>query len=174
MNATVEQLEAVFNNFGPIKHNGIQVRSSKQQGTCFGFVEFESASSMQSAIELTMTEGGFQDGLVIKMITLGAVETSVVGILAEAVAMGEMTLRGEVISQIKLTVMLDGMKKLSIGSTIIKMITLGAVETSVVGILAEAVAMGEMTLRGEVISQIELTVMLDGMKKLSIGSTKMV
>ncbi|KAK7851919.1 hypothetical protein CFP56_040536, partial [Quercus suber] len=157
MNATVEQLEAVFNNFGPIKHNGIQVRSSKQQGTCFGFVEFESASSMQSAIELTMTEGGFQDGLVIKMITLGAVETSVVGILAEAVAMGEMTLRGEVISQIKLTVMLDGMKKLSIGSTIIKMITLGAVETSVVGILAEAVAMGEMTLRGEVISQIELT-----------------
>ena len=28
MNATVEQLEAVFNNFGPIKHKGIQVRSS--------------------------------------------------------------------------------------------------------------------------------------------------
>ena len=25
MNSTVEQLEAVFNNFGPIKHNGIQV-----------------------------------------------------------------------------------------------------------------------------------------------------
>ncbi|XP_030956421.1 nuclear transport factor 2-like isoform X2 [Quercus lobata] len=88
MNATVEQLEAVFNNFGPIKHNGIQVRSSKQQGTCFGFVEFESASSMQSAIELTMTEGGFLDRLVIEMITLGAVETSVVEILVEAVAMG--------------------------------------------------------------------------------------
>ncbi|XP_050277181.1 nuclear transport factor 2-like [Quercus robur] len=88
MNATVEQLEAVFNNFGPIKHNGIQVRSSKQQGTCFGFVEFESASSMQSAIELTMTEGGFLDGLVIEMITLGAVETSVVEILVEAMAMG--------------------------------------------------------------------------------------
>ena len=34
MNATVEQLEAVFNNFGPIKHNGIQVRSSK---VCFIF-----------------------------------------------------------------------------------------------------------------------------------------
>uniref|UniRef100_A0A7N2LAF0 RRM domain-containing protein n=1 Tax=Quercus lobata TaxID=97700 RepID=A0A7N2LAF0_QUELO len=87
-NATVEQLEAVFNNFGHIKHNGIQVRSSKQQGTCFGFVEFESASSMQSAIKLTMTEGGFLDGLVIEMITLGAVETSMVGILVEAVAMG--------------------------------------------------------------------------------------
>ena len=33
--------------------------------------------------------------------------------------------------------------------------------------------MGEMTLRGEVMSQIELVVMLDGMKKLAIGSTKM-
>ncbi|KAK7842363.1 hypothetical protein CFP56_014054 [Quercus suber] len=66
-----------------------------QQGTSFGFVEFESASLMQSAIELTMTERGFQDGLVIEMIALGAVETSVVGILVEAGAMGEMTLRGE-------------------------------------------------------------------------------
>ncbi|KAK7828651.1 hypothetical protein CFP56_030063 [Quercus suber] len=56
MNATVEQLEAVFKNFGPIKYNGIQVRSSKQQGTCFGFVEFESASSMQSAIEKSPIE----------------------------------------------------------------------------------------------------------------------
>ena len=44
-----------------------------------------------------MTEGGFQDGLVIEMITLGAVETSVVGILVEAVAMGEMTLRDNLI-----------------------------------------------------------------------------
>ena len=64
-----------------------------------------------------MTEGGFQDGLVIEMIALGAVETLVVGILAEAGAMGEMTLRGEVISQIELVVMLDRMKKLAIGST---------------------------------------------------------
>ena len=54
------------------------------------------------------------------------------------------------------------------------MIALGAVETLVVGILAEAEAMGKMTLRGEVISQIELVVMLDWMKKLAIGSTKMV
>ena len=68
-------------------------------------------------LQLTMTEGGFQDGLVIEMISLGAVETSVVGILAEAVAMGELTLRGEVISHIELVVMLDGMKKLAIGST---------------------------------------------------------
>ncbi|KAK7362448.1 hypothetical protein VNO77_04562 [Canavalia gladiata] len=51
MNATVEQLERVFKKFGPIKHDGIQVRSNKQQGSCFGFVEFESATSMQSALE---------------------------------------------------------------------------------------------------------------------------
>ena len=68
-------------------------------------------------LQLTMTEGGFQDGLVIEMIALGAVETLVVGILAKARAMGEMTLRGEVISQNELVVMLDGMKKLGIGST---------------------------------------------------------
>lgn len=29
MNATVEQLERVFKKFGPIKHDGIQVRSNK-------------------------------------------------------------------------------------------------------------------------------------------------
>ncbi|XP_027346292.1 ras GTPase-activating protein-binding protein 1-like isoform X3 [Abrus precatorius] len=49
MNATVEQLERVFKKFGPIKPDGIQVRSNK--GSCFGFVEFESATSMQSALE---------------------------------------------------------------------------------------------------------------------------
>ncbi|KAJ1421811.1 RNA-binding domain superfamily [Sesbania bispinosa] len=49
-NATVEQLEEVFKKFGPIKHGGIQVRSSKH-GFCFGFVEFEELSSMQSALE---------------------------------------------------------------------------------------------------------------------------
>ena len=71
-------------------------------------------------LQLTMTERGFQDGLVIEMIALGAVESSVVGILAETGAMGEMTLRGEVISHIELVVMLDGMKKLAIGSTIME------------------------------------------------------
>ncbi|KAF5443432.1 hypothetical protein F2P56_035987 [Juglans regia] len=49
MHATAEQLEVVFKTFGPIKHDGIQVRSSK--GSCFGFVEYESASSMQSAMQ---------------------------------------------------------------------------------------------------------------------------
>ncbi|XP_021733999.1 ras GTPase-activating protein-binding protein 1-like [Chenopodium quinoa] len=49
-NATSAQLEEVFAKFGPIKQGGVQVRSNKQ-GFCFGFVEFESASSMKSAIE---------------------------------------------------------------------------------------------------------------------------
>ncbi|KAK4775745.1 hypothetical protein SAY87_023706 [Trapa incisa] len=47
--ATVEQLQEVFKKFGPIKPEGIQVRSSK--GACFGFVEFETQSSMHSALE---------------------------------------------------------------------------------------------------------------------------
>ncbi|XP_019445896.1 PREDICTED: ras GTPase-activating protein-binding protein 2-like isoform X1 [Lupinus angustifolius] len=51
MNATVQQLEHVFKDFGPIKPDGIQVRSNKQQGSCFGFVEFESATSLQRALE---------------------------------------------------------------------------------------------------------------------------
>ncbi|KAK5777122.1 hypothetical protein PVK06_045088 [Gossypium arboreum] len=48
--ATPAQLEVAFKKFGPIKRNGIQVRSNKQ-GFTFGFVEFENASSVQSALE---------------------------------------------------------------------------------------------------------------------------
>lgn len=51
MNATVTQLEEEFKKFGPIKSNGVQVRSNKHQGFCFGFVEFESLDSMHSAIK---------------------------------------------------------------------------------------------------------------------------
>ncbi|XP_058070469.1 nuclear transport factor 2-like isoform X1 [Magnolia sinica] len=51
LNATVLQLEEEFKKFGPIRTGGVQVRSNKQQGFCFGFVEFESSSSMHSAIE---------------------------------------------------------------------------------------------------------------------------
>ncbi|XP_019199855.1 PREDICTED: putative G3BP-like protein isoform X2 [Ipomoea nil] len=59
-NATPAQLEEVFKKFGLIKRNGIQVRSNKQ-GFCFGFVEFESNSSMQNAIESSpITIGGRQ------------------------------------------------------------------------------------------------------------------
>lgn len=49
LNATATLLENEFKKFGPIKNNGIQVRS--QKGFCFGFVEFEVASAVQSAIE---------------------------------------------------------------------------------------------------------------------------
>ncbi|KAK6925122.1 Nuclear transport factor 2 domain [Dillenia turbinata] len=49
--ATVAQLEEVFKTYGPIKRDGIQVRSNKLQGFCFGFVEFELPDSVQRAIE---------------------------------------------------------------------------------------------------------------------------
>ncbi|KAJ9174156.1 hypothetical protein P3X46_017215 [Hevea brasiliensis] len=58
MNATVEQLVETFEKFGPIKPNGVQVRSYKQEKNCFGFVEFESASSMQSALEVSSIKIG--------------------------------------------------------------------------------------------------------------------
>ncbi|RID43805.1 hypothetical protein BRARA_I00643 [Brassica rapa] len=48
---TPTQLEEVFKSFGDVKHEGIQVRSNKQQGFCFGFVEFETSSGKQSALE---------------------------------------------------------------------------------------------------------------------------
>jgi hypothetical protein len=51
LNAIPQQLEDEFKAFGAIKADGIQVRSNKIQGFCFGFVDFEDASSVQSAIE---------------------------------------------------------------------------------------------------------------------------
>ncbi|MCD7458942.1 hypothetical protein HAX54_039666 [Datura stramonium] len=39
LNVTVAQLEVEFKGFGPIKKEGVQVRSNRQQGFCFGFVE---------------------------------------------------------------------------------------------------------------------------------------
>ncbi|CAH9109483.1 unnamed protein product [Cuscuta epithymum] len=48
---TVDELEGEFKKYGPIKHEGVQVRSNRQQGFCFGFVEFEDMSSMNNAIE---------------------------------------------------------------------------------------------------------------------------
>ncbi|OWM75888.1 nuclear transport factor 2-like [Punica granatum] len=49
LDATPAQLEGAFKKFGAIKRNGIQVRSSK--GSCYGFVEFESESSVRAALE---------------------------------------------------------------------------------------------------------------------------
>ncbi|XP_076886081.1 nuclear transport factor 2-like isoform X2 [Bidens hawaiensis] len=49
MSATPAMLEDEFKKFGPIKPNGIQVRSHR--GFCFGFVEFEQPDAVQKAIE---------------------------------------------------------------------------------------------------------------------------
>ncbi|PIN14536.1 Alternative splicing factor SRp20/9G8 (RRM superfamily) [Handroanthus impetiginosus] len=70
LNITVAQLEAEFKRFGTIKPNGVQVRSNKQLGYCFGFVEFQEFSSMQSAIEASpITIGGRQAAVEIKRAT---------------------------------------------------------------------------------------------------------
>ncbi|KAJ0096148.1 hypothetical protein Patl1_16688 [Pistacia atlantica] len=47
----LDNLRWFLSNLGPIKPDGIQVRSQKQTGNCFGFVEFESASSVQSVLK---------------------------------------------------------------------------------------------------------------------------
>ncbi|MCL7032203.1 hypothetical protein MKW94_008344 [Papaver nudicaule] len=54
--ATDELVEKEFKSFGPIKQGGVQVRSNK--GFCFGFVEFEQLSSMQSAVKAGMLSIG--------------------------------------------------------------------------------------------------------------------
>ncbi|KAK3012282.1 hypothetical protein RJ639_012952 [Escallonia herrerae] len=70
LNATVAQLEAEFKKFGPIKRGGVQVRSSKHQGFCFGFVKFEDVSSMHSAIQASpVTIGNHQAAVEIKRTT---------------------------------------------------------------------------------------------------------
>lgn len=63
-NLTVDQLETEFKRFGPIKQNGVQVRSNRQQGFCFGFVEFEELSSMQSAIQASPIIFGTHEAIV--------------------------------------------------------------------------------------------------------------
>ncbi|KAG6420965.1 hypothetical protein SASPL_117511 [Salvia splendens] len=70
LDVTVAQLEAEFAKFGPIKHNGVQVRSKELQGFCFGFVEFQEFSSMESAIKASpITIGDHQATVEIKRIT---------------------------------------------------------------------------------------------------------
>ncbi|XP_052312745.1 nuclear transport factor 2 isoform X5 [Populus trichocarpa] len=53
LDATVDQLVQAFTRFGAIKPNGVQVRSYKQEKNCFGFVEFESADSVEKAVEVS-------------------------------------------------------------------------------------------------------------------------
>lgn len=70
MNVTVDQLEAEFKKFGPIKQEGVQVRSNRQQGSCYGFVEFLSASAMESAIQASpVIVGGRQAFVEVKRTT---------------------------------------------------------------------------------------------------------
>ncbi|ONI19024.1 hypothetical protein PRUPE_3G254500 [Prunus persica] len=70
LNVTADQLEEEFKKFGPIKQGGIQVRNKKLQGYCFGFVEFLSASSMNSAIQASpISFGGRQAVIEIKRTT---------------------------------------------------------------------------------------------------------
>ncbi|KAF4385575.1 hypothetical protein F8388_010131 [Cannabis sativa] len=56
LSVTDVELEMEFKKFGPIKQGGVQVRNNKQQGYCFGFVEFQSLSSMNSAIQLSAAD----------------------------------------------------------------------------------------------------------------------
>ncbi|KAB2610385.1 ras GTPase-activating protein-binding protein 2-like [Pyrus ussuriensis x Pyrus communis] len=70
LNVTTDQLQEEFKKFGPIKQGGVQVRNKKLQGYCFGFVEFESSSSMNSAIQASpITIGGRQAVIEIKRTT---------------------------------------------------------------------------------------------------------
>ncbi|GMI73969.1 hypothetical protein like AT3G25150 [Hibiscus trionum] len=62
LSATPSMLENEFKRFGLIKNGGIQVRS--QKGFCFGFVEFEVASSAQSAIEASPINIGGRNAIV--------------------------------------------------------------------------------------------------------------
>ncbi|KAL2486163.1 Nuclear transport factor 2 (NTF2) family protein with RNA binding (RRM-RBD-RNP motif) domain [Abeliophyllum distichum] len=64
MNATESLLEEAFKKFGAIKKDGIQVRSNRQQGFCFGFVEFEEASAAQNAIEASPVAIGGRPAIV--------------------------------------------------------------------------------------------------------------
>ncbi|KAL5582154.1 hypothetical protein UlMin_014596 [Ulmus minor] len=68
LSMTPADLEEEFKKFGPIKPDGVQVRN--KQGYCFGFVEFLSLSSMNTAIQASpITIGGRQAIVEIKRTT---------------------------------------------------------------------------------------------------------
>ncbi|KAF6171409.1 hypothetical protein GIB67_009550 [Kingdonia uniflora] len=58
MNISVQRVEEFFKKFGAIKPAGVQVRSNRPHGVCFGFVEFELMGSMQSAVKDSPVRGG--------------------------------------------------------------------------------------------------------------------
>ncbi|CAH2037872.1 unnamed protein product [Thlaspi arvense] len=51
MDATPEQLNEIFKGFGAIKKDGIQVRSYRLKGNCFGFVTYESVEAVKLVLE---------------------------------------------------------------------------------------------------------------------------
>ncbi|CAH8252224.1 unnamed protein product [Arabidopsis lyrata] len=51
MDATPEQLNETFKGFGSITKDGIQVRSYRLKGNCFGFVTFESAEAVKLVLK---------------------------------------------------------------------------------------------------------------------------
>uniref|UniRef100_A0A1J3IEJ1 Putative G3BP-like protein n=1 Tax=Noccaea caerulescens TaxID=107243 RepID=A0A1J3IEJ1_NOCCA len=51
MDATPEQLNEAFKGFGSITKDGIQVRSYKLKGNCFGFVTFQSAEAVKLVLQ---------------------------------------------------------------------------------------------------------------------------
>ncbi|KAG7591564.1 RNA recognition motif domain [Arabidopsis thaliana x Arabidopsis arenosa] len=51
MDATPEQLNETFKGFGSITKDGIQVRSYRLKGNCFGFVTFESAEAVKLVLQ---------------------------------------------------------------------------------------------------------------------------
>ncbi|KAH0919784.1 hypothetical protein HID58_027444, partial [Brassica napus] len=55
MDAKAPQLYELFKDFGPIKEGGVQIRSSRASGRCFGFVSFESVASVQSMLKAAKT-----------------------------------------------------------------------------------------------------------------------
>ncbi|XP_041992566.1 nuclear transport factor 2-like isoform X1 [Salvia splendens] len=59
LDVTVAQLEAEFAKFGPIKQNGVHVCSKELQGFCFGFIDFQEFSSVQSAIKASPITIGY-------------------------------------------------------------------------------------------------------------------
>ncbi|KAK2663253.1 hypothetical protein Ddye_001827 [Dipteronia dyeriana] len=63
-NITVAELEVELKKFGPIKQGGIQVRHNKD--FFFGFVKFQSSSSMENAIQASPVTIGGQEAVVEK------------------------------------------------------------------------------------------------------------
>ncbi|GLJ40842.1 hypothetical protein SUGI_0844780 [Cryptomeria japonica] len=50
-NVTITLLEEEFKKYGSIKPGGIQIRTNKEKSFCYGFIEFLSSTSVESAIK---------------------------------------------------------------------------------------------------------------------------